>query len=133
MESEKKVDWMARLHGAASLCALVFAGLLIGSGIGLAMAYVPSQSEAFASVLYLRQQGGLGALLRSLHYHLSSGAQSKSANEIALAMLSQFPERRPPRWLPRASGLFQSAVDQMALLPSSWPCHWYFVSNEGPW
>ena len=62
-ETGKKVDWMERLHGASALCALVFAGLLIGSGIGLAMAYVPSQAEAFASVLYLRQQGGVGAFL----------------------------------------------------------------------
>ncbi|MBK5255476.1 MAG: cytochrome b N-terminal domain-containing protein [Vicinamibacteria bacterium] len=66
-------DWMDRLQGASALCALVFAGLLMGSGIGLAMAYVPSPSEAFDSVLYLRQQGGLGAILRALHYHLASG------------------------------------------------------------
>lgn len=65
--------WIGRLHGASALCALVFSGLLIGSGMGLAMSYVPSQTEAFDSVLYLCQQGGLGALLRSLHYHLASG------------------------------------------------------------
>lgn len=68
------METMARVHGASALAALVFAGLLFGSGIGLAMSYVPSQAEAFASVLYLRQQGGLGALLRSMHYLLSSGA-----------------------------------------------------------
>jgi len=72
-EPKPSTDWMARTHGASALCAFVFAGLLVGSGIGLAMAYVPSQAEAFASVLYLRQQGGIGALLRAMHYHLSSG------------------------------------------------------------
>ena len=50
---------LSRLRGAAALCAFVFAGLLVGSGIGLAMSYVPSQTEAFASVLYIRQQGSL--------------------------------------------------------------------------
>lgn len=72
-EPKGDVDWMSRLHGAAALCAFVFAGLLIGSGIGLSMSYVPSQTEAFSSVLYIRQQGGIGALLRSMHYYLSSG------------------------------------------------------------
>lgn len=67
-------DWIGRLHGASGLCALVFAGLLMGSGIGLAMTYVPSQAEAFDSMLYLRQHGGLGAVLRALHYQLASGA-----------------------------------------------------------
>ena len=101
MESEKKVDWMARLHGAASLCALVFAGLLIGSGIGLAMAYVPSQSEAFASVLYLRQQGGLGALLRSLHYHLSSGVVVATFLMVVFAVLGDVHRER--KWEYRLS------------------------------
>ena len=54
---------LEKLRGASALCALMFAGLLLGSGIGLAMSYVPSQAEAFASVLYIRQQGGIGALL----------------------------------------------------------------------
>ena len=50
-EPKGDVDWMSRLHGAAALCAFVFAGLLIGSGIGLSMSYVPSQTEAFSSEL----------------------------------------------------------------------------------
>lgn len=73
MDAVKRDDWLSRLHGAAALSAFVFTGLLVGSGIGLAMSYVPSQAEAFSSVLYIRQQGGIGALLRSMHYHLSSG------------------------------------------------------------
>lgn len=101
MEPETKVDRMARLHGAAALCALVFAGLLIGSGIGLAMAYVPSQAEAFASVLYLRQQGGLGALLRSMHYHLSSGVVVATFLMVLFAVLGE--AHRERKWEYRLS------------------------------
>ncbi len=57
---------------AGTLC-LTFLALLAASGWALAAGYVPSESEAFASVLYWRQTGGLGAVLRGLHYHLSSG------------------------------------------------------------
>lgn len=89
-----KADLLTRLHGAAGLCALVFCGLLIGSGIGLAMAYVPSQTEAFASVLYLRQQGGLGAVLRSLHYHLASGAVVATFLMVMFGILSQYHRER---------------------------------------
>jgi ubiquinol-cytochrome c reductase cytochrome b subunit len=81
--------WLERLRGASALCAFVFAGLLVGSGIGLAMSYVPSQTEAFASVLYLRQQGGIGASLRSLHYHLSSGAIIATFLMVILGVLGE--------------------------------------------
>ena len=100
-ETGKKVDWMERLHGASALCALVFAGLLIGSGIGLAMAYVPSQAEAFASVLYLRQQGGIGAFLRSLHYHLSSGVVIATFLMVLFAVLGDVHRER--KWEYRLS------------------------------
>ena len=100
-ESGKKADWMERLHGASALCALVFAGLLIGSGIGLAMAYVPSQAEAFASVLYLRQQGGVGAFLRSLHYHLSSGVVVATFLMVLFAVLGDVHRER--KWEYRLS------------------------------
>ncbi|MEO8359560.1 MAG: cytochrome b N-terminal domain-containing protein [Vicinamibacteria bacterium] len=89
-----KLDLFNRLHGAAGLCSLVFCGLLIGSGIGLAMAYVPSQTEAFPSILYLRQQGGLGAVLRSLHYQLSSGAVVATFLMVIFGILSQYHRER---------------------------------------
>jgi len=87
-------DWMARVHGASALCAFVFAGLLVGSGIGLAMSYVPSQAEAFASVLYIRQQGGLGGLLRAMHYHLSSGVVVAAFLMVLSGVLSEFHRER---------------------------------------
>ncbi|MFO0713051.1 MAG: SDR family oxidoreductase [Sandaracinus sp.] len=50
-------------------------------------------------------------------YHLSSGTGSKCAEEIGVAMLSKFPGRKPPRFVPRASGAFEAAVNRMANLP----------------
>ncbi len=60
------------IRAAAGVLCLAFLALLTASGWALAAGYVPSASEAFASVLYWRQADGLGALLRGLHYHLSS-------------------------------------------------------------
>lgn len=90
----REVDWLQRLHGASALCALVFAGLLVGSGIGLAMSYVPSQAEAFSSVLYIRQQGGIGALLRAMHYHLSSGIVVAVLLMVLAGVLTEFHRER---------------------------------------
>ncbi len=61
------------IRAAAGTLFLAFLALLTASGWALAAGYVPSSAEAFESVLYWRQAGGLGALLRGLHYHLSSG------------------------------------------------------------
>lgn len=87
-------EWLVTLHGVSALCALVFAGLLTGSGIGLAMSYVPSQAEAFASVLYLRQQGGIGALLRSMHITLSSGVVLAMFINVMAGVLTEIHRER---------------------------------------
>ncbi len=50
-------------------------------------------------------------------YHLSSGVGSRNAGEIGRALLSKFPGRRPPRFVPRASGAFEATVNRMANLP----------------
>jgi len=92
----RSVSWTSRLHGASALCAFVFAGLLVGSGIGLAMSYVPSQAEAFSSVLYIRQQEGIGAALRSMHYYLSSGIVVAVFLMVVTGVLSEFHRER--RW-----------------------------------
>ena len=47
-------------------------------------------------------------------YHLSSGSESKTAVEIGDALLSRYPARRRPRFLPGAEGPFASVVDRMA-------------------
>lgn len=93
-EPKPPIDWMSRLHGAAALCAFVFAGLLVGSGIGLSMSYVPSQSEAFSSVLYIRQQGGISAWLRAMHYHLSSGIVVAAFLMVIAGVLTEFHRER---------------------------------------
>ncbi len=64
---------LENIRAAAGVLCLTFLALLTASGWALAAGYVPSASEAFASVLYWRQDGGLGAVLRALHYHLASG------------------------------------------------------------
>jgi nucleoside-diphosphate-sugar epimerase len=51
-------------------------------------------------------------------YHLSSGAQSKTAAAIGDALLSRYPERRRPRFVPSAEGPFASVVDRMASMTS---------------
>lgn len=50
-------------------------------------------------------------------YHLSGGVGSKSAAEIGAALLSKYPARRPPRFVPQASGAFEATVNRMANLP----------------
>ncbi|MBP9948166.1 MAG: cytochrome b N-terminal domain-containing protein, partial [Vicinamibacteria bacterium] len=97
---------MERLHGAAGLSALVFGGLLVGSGIGLSMAYVPSQGEAFASVLYLREQGGVGAFVRSLHYHLASGAVVATFLMVTFAILGDLHRERRAQYRLSVLALF---------------------------
>jgi nucleoside-diphosphate-sugar epimerase len=71
-------------------------------------------------------------------YNLSAGTAARSAQEIAAAMLASEPNRRPPRWVPRARGLFQSSVDQLAGLPrggisrfaSLFKVFWPYITND---
>ena len=57
---------------ACAAASLLFLFLLVTSGWGLMAAYVPSDHEAFATVLYLRKQAGAAGFLRSVHYQVSS-------------------------------------------------------------
>lgn len=118
--------WIAKLRGASALCALVFSGMLIGSGIGLAMTYVPSQAEAFASVLYLRQQGGAGSLLRSMHFHLSSGLVVATFLMVILGVLSE--EHLERKWEFRLGVLSLLLVIGFCftgyVLPMDQPAYW---------
>ncbi len=53
------------VFGSASMTLLMIQVL---TGIALALVYVPSTSEAYASLVYLNEQQPLGWFLRSLHY-----------------------------------------------------------------
>jgi len=115
-----------RLRGASALCALVFAGLLLGSGIGLAMTYVPSRAEAFDSLLYLRREDGLGAFLRSLHYHLASGAVTAAFLVVILGVVGDF--HREWKWEFRLSVIALLLMIGFCftgyLLPMDQPAYW---------
>jgi ubiquinol-cytochrome c reductase cytochrome b subunit len=118
--------WLDRLRNASALCALIFTGLLFGSGIGLAMSYVPSGAEAFPSVLYLRQQGGLGALLRSLHYQLSSAVVVAAFLMVVFGVLGE--EHRARKWEFRLSVVALLLMIGFCftgyLLPMDQPAYW---------
>jgi ubiquinol-cytochrome c reductase cytochrome b subunit len=57
------------VFGSASITLLM---IQILTGIGLALVYVPTASQAYESLVYLNEQQPLGWFLRSLHYWSSS-------------------------------------------------------------
>src|SRR5947199_2945260 len=58
------------VFGSASLTMLV---IQIVTGICLALVYVPSAEDAYASLLYLNYEQPFGWFLRALHYYAGSG------------------------------------------------------------
>ncbi len=58
------------VFGSASMTMLI---LQIVTGIGLALVYVPSAGEAYATLLDLDRSQPLGWFLRALHYYAGSG------------------------------------------------------------
>lgn len=52
-------------------------------------------------------------------YHLSAGVASKTAEEIADAMLDAFPERKRPIFVPWLSSPFEASMRALANLPKS--------------
>ena len=58
------------VFGSASLTLLL---VQILTGIGLALVYVPTASDAYESLLFLNTEQPLGWFLRALHYYAGSG------------------------------------------------------------
>jgi mono/diheme cytochrome c family protein len=86
------------LRELAAVASVVFLLLLVLSGWALMTGYVPSEREAFDSVLYLRQQGAVGPFLRSLHHWLASGLVASGAAFFLLSVALAAPAREAATW-----------------------------------
>jgi mono/diheme cytochrome c family protein len=86
------------LRELAAVASVVFLLLLVLSGWALMAGYVPSEREAFDSVLYIRQQGAVGPFLRSLHYWLASGLVTSGAAFFLLSVALAAPAREAAAW-----------------------------------
>ena len=72
MTSSRWMNLLSRLLAASGALTLLFLLLLTTSGWALMAGYVPSDAEAFSSVLYMRQGSAGGPLLLSVHHYLAS-------------------------------------------------------------
>src|ERR1700749_4304063 len=53
------------VFGSAALCCFM---MQVVTGIGLALAYVPSGGEAFQSLRYISEEAPFGSILRGMHF-----------------------------------------------------------------
>jgi ubiquinol-cytochrome c reductase cytochrome b subunit len=72
------------VFGSAALCCFVMQVL---TGIGLALAYVPSGGEAFQSLRYITEQAPLGSVLRGMHFFGASAMVLIAAMHMAQVYL----------------------------------------------
>jgi len=72
------------VFGSAALCCFIMQVL---TGIGLALAYVPSGGEAFQSLRYITEQAPLGSVLRGMHFFGASAMVLIAAMHMAQVYL----------------------------------------------
>jgi ubiquinol-cytochrome c reductase cytochrome b subunit len=124
---------LERIRTASAVAALVFLALLVLSGWALMTGYVPSDDEAFASTLYLRQQGGLGASLQALHHHLASAIVVAGFLYLLATWLAGRTEERPGDWwLALGAFLLLLGINFVGyLLPMDQDAYWGTVVRLG--
>lgn len=72
------------VFGSAALCCFIMQVL---TGIGLALAYIPSGGEAFQSLRYITEQAPLGSVLRGMHFFGASAMILIAAMHMAQVYL----------------------------------------------
>lgn len=92
------MSWPTGLRELLALAALTFLPLAALSGLCLMASYVPSASEAFESVLYLRRQGGVLAAARDVHAHVASGLVAAGGLYLLATYLAGAPPRERQAW-----------------------------------
>src|SRR5438477_10206333 len=72
------------VFGSAALCCFV---MQVITGIGLALAYVPSGGEAFQSLQYITTQAPLGSVLRGMNFFGASAMVLSAVMHMAQVYL----------------------------------------------
>ena len=83
----------------SAVTSLVFLGLVILSGWGMAGSYVPSLTDAFPSTLYMEKYSSGGHLLRSIHYYSSSGLVFSGFVFLCCFYISGFAAKYHKSWI----------------------------------
>ena len=89
-------QWILTL---SAITSLVFLGLVILSGWGMAGSYVPSLTDAFPSTLYIEKYSSAGHLLRSIHYYSSSGLVFSGFVSLSFFYISGFAVKYSKSWI----------------------------------
>jgi ubiquinol-cytochrome c reductase cytochrome b subunit len=92
----KKLGWSYVLGSAVLVCF----GLLIVTGVALAMSYVPSTDAAYESLQFITNQALLGRVIRGIHY-FSAGAMVTLvfAHMVQVFLIAAYKYPRELTWL----------------------------------
>jgi ubiquinol-cytochrome c reductase cytochrome b subunit len=123
----------ARAREAAAVASLVCLLLLVTSGWALMAGYVPSDREAFDSVLYLQGATGLSVPLRSLHVHLASALVVGGALFLVASYLAGTPPLERRVWWAALAlyGLVLAFCFTGFLLPMDQNAYWGTIVRLG--